>query len=122
MVIVGPNAQVQNFKDVVGAAFGYDFGFGRTDIRPDNPGSGPGTHSGLHGWVDDDFRDLMEGDTQVSQEKLDELGITQGDISAALGSCTISFSPLVGLVILTKRAHFEYILAQEGLQIIPSEV
>src|SRR5210317_200439 len=96
MVIVGPNAQVQNFKDTVGVAFGYDFGFGRTDLRPDNPGNGPGTHSGIHGWVDSNFKDFMTGEKVKSAEELAELGLTQGDVSSALASCTVSFDPVVG--------------------------
>lgn len=127
MVIVGPNAQIANFENTVGAAFGYSFGFGRTDIRPDNPGSGPGTHSALHGWVDANFKDFMTGEKVKSAEELAELGLTQGDVSSALASCTVSFDPIVDEGTenerrLTKREHFEHVLANENLQIIPEEV
>ena len=127
MVIVGPNPQVQNFKDTVGVAFGYDFGFGNKSIRPDNPGNGPGTHSGLHGWVDSNFKDFMTGEKVKSAEELAELGLTQGDVSAAMSSCTVSFDPVVdegteNERTLTKREHFNHVLAGLGLQVIVEEL
>lgn len=126
MVIVGPSAQIQNFKDTVGVAFGYTFGFG-VPLRPDTPGSGPATHYGLHGWVDSNFKDFMTGEKVKSAEELSELGLTQGDISSALASCTVSFDPVVDEGtederVLTKREHFEHILAQESLQKVPAEI
>ena len=127
MVIVGPNAQIQNFEDTVGVAFGYSFGFGRTDIRPDTPGTGPGTHSGLHGWVDSEFKDFMTETTVKSTEELAALGLTQGDVSSALSSCTVSFDPVVdeGLETertLSKREHFNEVLTDANLHTIPEEI
>jgi hypothetical protein len=113
LVVICP-AEVRGTLIGFGAAIGVSAGM-VVELSAD--GSAPPTHYGSHSWAGPDFVAIMTG--QVTPE-ID--GVSEAEIAAVLGQCTVSVDPVVDDQLLTKAAHFDHVAASLGLQRIIAEI
>lgn len=115
MVVVCPVANRDNLE-ALGQAVGVD---GVLSVPLSATGSEPATHYSGHGWVSPEFAALMTG--QAYPDPMPD-GITTEQIDAILGACVVSIDPVVDEQVLTKREHFDHVIAGAGLSVVEPEM
>ena len=108
LVVVWPAALTASVQ-ALNSALGYDSGAG---IPLFTSGGEPPTHRGLHTWATPEYVAIATG--QAIPDPLPD-GVTAQDITDLLAAITVSVDPVSEGVTLTKRAHFEHVIAGLGL-------
>ena len=113
LVVICP-AAVRDQLIAVGQPLGV---YSNMAVELSADGSAPATHYGSHAWAGVEFVAIMTGQVVPEIE-----GVSEAEINALLGAITVSVDPVVDEQLLTKRAHFDYVIEQLGLQVLEAEI
>lgn len=118
VVIIIPDAQRSAFQ-ALGEAMGFDAGFTGSGVRLSADGAEPVTHWGLHTWAQDSFAALFSTPSAIIAASIPGQPYTAEQLDALRSVFIYSIDPEGGE---TNRAHFDLVLAANGLTEIQADI
>ena len=125
VVLICPQGKAAELRDLLEPALGYTFGSG---VKLSATGNLPVTHRGAHFWTDGPLKEKLKGERDILSEWITENGYTPAQVKNWIrNNVTISQDPVVdegteNERTLTKREHFNHVIAGLGLQVIVEEL